>query len=121
VPPDLHQKDAQRSEDIDGSGTGRRACLSRGAMSRGGERLAIYAPVPFGGVPRDKMVLLEEGGFYDLDGGVVKIQCATRNDACARQPFRVRGDVLRGASGVPGYGPPGSFRGRGRGDLEVDP
>ena len=91
------EKDAQINEDIDrlrhsttSSLFTRRDVIVVASVS------AIYglgSPAEY----RDKMVLLEEGGFYDLDDilrGLVKIQY-TRNDyQLARGTFRVRGDVL---------------------------
>ncbi len=46
---------------------------------------------------RSKMVLLEQGGFYDLDDvlrDLVRIQYARNDFQLARGTFRVRGDVL---------------------------
>src|SRR5215218_11396567 len=91
------EKDAQINEDIDRlrhSATS--ALFTRRDVIVVGSVSAIYglgSPEEY----RSKMVLLEEGGFYDLDDvlrDLVKIQY-TRNDyQLNRGTFRVRGDVL---------------------------
>ncbi len=91
------EKDAQINEDIDRlrhSATS--ALFTRRDVIVVASVSAIYglgSPEEY----RSKMVLLEEGGFYDLDDvlrDLVRIQY-TRNDyQLARGTFRVRGDVL---------------------------
>lgn len=91
------EKDAQINEDIDRL----RHSTTSSLFTRRDVIVVASVSTIYGlGSPkeyRDKMVLLEEGGFYDLDDvlrGLVKIQY-TRNDyQLARGTFRVRGDVL---------------------------
>ena len=91
------EKDAQINEDIDRL----RHSTTSSLFTRRDVIVVASVSAIYGlGSPeeyRDKMVLLEEGGFYDLDDvlrGLVKIQY-TRNDyQLARGTFRVRGDVL---------------------------
>ena len=91
------EKDAQINEDIDRlrhSATS--ALFTRRDVIVVGSVSAIYglgSPEEY----RSKMVLLEEGGFYDLDDvlrDLVRIQYARNDYQLNRGTFRVRGDVL---------------------------
>jgi excinuclease ABC subunit B len=91
------EKDAQINEDIDRL---RHSATSSLFTRRDVIVVASVSAIYGLGSPeeyRSKMVLLEEGGFYDLDDvlrDLVRIQY-TRNDyQLARGTFRVRGDVL---------------------------
>jgi len=91
------EKDAQINEDIDRL---RHSATSSLFTRRDVIVVASVSAIYGLGSPeeyRSKMVLLEQGGFYDLDDilrDLVKIQY-TRNDfQLARGAFRVRGDVL---------------------------
>jgi excinuclease ABC subunit B len=91
------EKDAQINEDIDRL----RHSTTSSLFTRRDVIVVASVSAIYGlGSPeeyRSKMVLLEEGGFYDLDEvlrDLVRIQY-TRNDyQLARGTFRVRGDVL---------------------------
>ncbi|MGI8541751.1 MAG: excinuclease ABC subunit UvrB [Rubrobacteraceae bacterium] len=91
------EKDAQINEDIDRL----RHSATSSLFTRSDVIVVASVSAIYGlGSPeeyRSKMVILEEGGFYDLDDvlrDLVKIQY-TRNDyQLARGNFRVRGDVL---------------------------
>ena len=91
------EKDAQINEDIDRL----RHSATSSLFTRRDVILVASVSAIYGlGSPeeyRSKMVLLEEGSFYDLDDvlrDLVRIQY-TRNDyQLARGTFRVRGDVL---------------------------
>ncbi len=91
------EKDAQINEDIDRL----RHSATSSLFTRSDVIVVASVSAIYGlGSPeeyRSKMVVLEEGGFYDLDDvlrDLVKIQY-TRNDyQLARGNFRVRGDVL---------------------------
>jgi excinuclease ABC subunit B len=91
------EKDAQINEDIDRlrhSATS--ALFTRRDVIVVASVSAIYglgSPEEY----RSKMVLLERGGFYDLDDvlrDLVRIQYARNDYQLARGTFRVRGDVL---------------------------
>ncbi|MCA1739664.1 MAG: excinuclease ABC subunit UvrB, partial [Actinobacteria bacterium] len=91
------EKDAQINEDIDRlrhSATS--ALFTRRDVIVVASVSAIYglgSPEEY----RSKMVLLEEGGFYDLDDvlrDLVRIQYARNDYQLNRGTFRVRGDVL---------------------------
>ncbi|MDQ3795965.1 MAG: DEAD/DEAH box helicase family protein, partial [Actinomycetota bacterium] len=91
------EKDAQINEDIDRlrhSATS--ALFTRRDVIVVASVSAIYglgSPEEY----RSKMVLLEKGGFYDLDDvlrDLVHIQYARNDFQLARGTFRVRGDVL---------------------------
>jgi excinuclease ABC subunit B len=91
------EKDAQINEDIDRL---RHSATSSLFTRRDVIVVASVSAIYGLGSPdeyRSKMVLLEKGGFYDLDDvlrDLVRIQY-TRNDfQLARGTFRVRGDVL---------------------------
>ena len=91
------EKDAQINEDIDRL---RHSATSSLFTRRDVIVVASVSAIYGLGSPeeyRSKMVLLEQGGFYDLDDvlrDLVRIQY-TRNDfQLARGTFRVRGDVL---------------------------
>jgi excinuclease ABC subunit B len=91
------EKDAQINEDIDRL---RHSATSSLFTRRDVIVVASVSAIYGLGSPeeyRSKMVLLEEGGFYDLDDvlrDLVRIQY-TRNDyQLGRGTFRVRGDVL---------------------------
>src|ERR671914_679273 len=91
------EKDAQINEDIDRL---RHSATSSLFTRRDVIVVASVSAIYGLGSPdeyRSKMVLLEKGGFYDLDDilrDLVRIQY-TRNDfQLARGSFRVRGDVL---------------------------
>lgn len=91
------EKDAQINEDIDRL---RHSATSSLFTRRDVIVVASVSAIYGLGSPeqyRSKMVLLEQGGFYDLDDilrDMVRIQY-TRNDyQLARGTFRVRGDVL---------------------------
>jgi excinuclease ABC subunit B len=91
------EKDAQINEDIDRL----RHSTTSSLFTRRDVIVVASVSAIYGlGSPeeyRSKMVLLEKGGFYDLDDvlrDLVRIQY-TRNDfQLARGTFRVRGDVL---------------------------
>ena len=90
------EKDAQINEDIDRLRHSATSLFTRRDVIVVASVSAIYglgSPEEY----RSKMVLLEQGGFYDLDDvlrDLVKIQY-TRNDfQLNRGNFRVRGDVL---------------------------
>ena len=91
------EKDAQINEDIDRlrhSATS--ALFTRRDVIVVASVSAIYglgSPEEY----RSKMVLLEKGGFYDLDDvlrDLVRIQYARNDYQLNRGTFRVRGDVL---------------------------
>jgi excinuclease ABC subunit B len=91
------EKDAQINEDIDRlrhSATS--ALFTRRDVIVVASVSAIYglgSPEEY----RSKMVLLEKGGFYDLDDvlrDLVRIQYARNDYQLARGTFRMRGDVL---------------------------
>ncbi len=91
------EKDAQINEDIDRL---RHSATSSLFTRRDVIVVASVSAIYGLGSPeeyRSKMILLEQGGFYDLDDvlrDLVKIQY-TRNDfQLARGSFRMRGDVL---------------------------
>src|ERR687886_624088 len=91
------EKDAQINEDIDRL---RHSATSSLFTRRDVIVVASVSAIYGLGSPeeyRSKMVLLEEGGFYDLDDvlrDLVRIQYARNDYQLARGTFRVRGDVL---------------------------
>ncbi len=91
------EKDAQVNEDIDRL---RHSATSSLFTRRDVIVVASVSAIYGLGSPeeyRSKMVLLEEGGFYDLDDvlrDLVRIQYARNDFQLARGTFRVRGDVL---------------------------
>src|SRR3954453_16339574 len=91
------EKDAQINEDIDRL---RNSATSALFTRRGVIVVASVSAIYGLGSPeeyRSKMVLLERGGFYDLDDvlrDLVRIQYARNDYQLARGTFRVRGDVL---------------------------
>src|SRR5215217_5991065 len=91
------EKDAQINEDIDRL---RHSATSSLFTRRDVIVVASVSAIYGLGSPeeyRSKMVLLEKGGFYDLDDvlrDLVHIQYARNDYQLARGTFRVRGDVL---------------------------
>jgi excinuclease ABC subunit B len=91
------EKDAQINEDIDRL---RHSATSSLFTRRDVIVVASVSAIYGLGSPeeyRSKMVLLEKGGFYDLDDvlrDLVHIQYARNDFQLARGTFRVRGDVL---------------------------
>ncbi len=91
------EKDAQINEDIDRL---RHSATSSLFTRRDVIVVASVSAIYGLGSPeeyRSKMVLLEEGGFYDLDDvlrDLVRIQYARNDYQLNRGTFRVRGDVL---------------------------
>jgi excinuclease ABC subunit B len=91
------EKDAQINEDIDRL---RHSATSALFTRRDVVVVASVSAIYGLGSPeeyRSKMVLLEKGGFYDLDDvlrDLVRIQYARNDYQLARGTFRVRGDVL---------------------------
>lgn len=91
------EKDAQINEDIDRL---RHSATSALFTRRDVVVVASVSAIYGLGSPeeyRNKMVILEEGNFYDLDDvlrDLVKIQYARNDYQLARGNFRVRGDVL---------------------------
>ncbi|HEX2097795.1 MAG TPA: excinuclease ABC subunit UvrB, partial [Rubrobacteraceae bacterium] len=91
------EKDAQINEDIDRL---RHSTTSSLFTRRDVVVVASVSAIYGLGSPeeyRSKIVLLEEGGFYDLDDvlrDLVRIQYARNDYQLARGTFRVRGDVL---------------------------
>lgn len=91
------EKDAQINEDIDRL---RHSATSSLFTRRDVIVVASVSAIYGLGSPeeyRSKMVLLEQGGFYDLDDilrDLVKIQYARNDFQLNRGTFRVRGDVL---------------------------
>jgi excinuclease ABC subunit B len=91
------EKDAQINEDIDRL---RHSATSSLFTRRDVIVVASVSAIYGLGSPeeyRSKMVLLEKGGFYDLDDvlrDLVRIQYARNDFQLARGTFRVRGDVL---------------------------
>ncbi|SMC06110.1 excinuclease ABC subunit UvrB [Rubrobacter radiotolerans] len=91
------EKDAQINEDIDRL----RHSATSSLFTRSDVIVVASVSAIYGlGSPeeyRSKMVVLREGGFYDLDDvlrDLVKIQYARNDYQLARGNFRVRGDVL---------------------------
>jgi len=91
------EKDAQINEDIDRL----RHSTTSSLFTRRDVIVVASVSAIYGlGSPeeyRSKMVLLEEGGFYDLDDvlrDLVRIQYARNDYQLNRGTFRVRGDVL---------------------------
>ncbi len=91
------EKDAQINEDIDRL----RHSTTSSLFTRRDVIVVASVSAIYGlGSPeeyRSKIVLLEEGGFYDLDEvlrDLVRIQYARNDYQLARGTFRVRGDVL---------------------------
>ncbi len=91
------EKDAQINEDIDRL----RHSTTSALFTRRDVIVVASVSAIYGlGSPeeyRSKMILLEEGGFYDLDDvlrDLVRIQYARNDYQLARGTFRVRGDVL---------------------------
>ncbi len=91
------EKDAQINEDIDRL----RHSTTSSLFTRRDVIVVASVSAIYGlGSPeeyRSKMVLLERGGFYDLDDvlrDLVRIQYARNDFQLARGSFRVRGDVL---------------------------
>ena len=91
------EKDAQINEDIDRL----RHSATSALFTRRDVVLVASVSAIYGlGSPdeyRSKMVLLEKGGFYDLDDvlrDLVRIQYARNDYQLNRGTFRVRGDVL---------------------------
>jgi excinuclease ABC subunit B len=91
------EKDAQINEDIDRL---RHSATSALFTRRDVIVVASVSAIYGLGSPdeyRSKMILLETGGFYDLDDvlrDLVRIQYARNDFQLARGTFRVRGDVL---------------------------
>ncbi len=91
------EKDAQINEDIDRL---RHSATSSLFTRRDVIVVASVSAIYGLGSPeeyRSKMVLLEQGGFYDLDDvlrDMVRIQYARNDFQLGRGTFRVRGDVL---------------------------
>jgi excinuclease ABC subunit B len=91
------EKDAQINEDIDRL---RHSATSALFTRRDVVVVASVSAIYGLGSPeqyREKMVLLEKGGFYDLDDvlrDLVRIQYARNDYQLDRGTFRVRGDVL---------------------------
>src|SRR5919202_4106425 len=91
------EKDAQINEDIDRL----RHSTTSALFTRRDVIVVASVSAIYGlGSPdeyRSKLVLLEEGGFYDLDGvlrDLVRIQYARNDYQLNRGTFRVRGDVM---------------------------
>jgi excinuclease ABC subunit B len=91
------EKDAQINEDIDRL----RHSTTSSLFTRRDVIVVASVSAIYGlGSPeeyRSKIVLLEEGGFYDLDDvlrDLVRIQYARNDYQLARGTFRIRGDVL---------------------------
>ena len=91
------EKDAQINEDIDRL----RHSTTSSLFTRSDVVVVASVSAIYGlGSPeeyRSKMVLLESGGFYDLDDilrDLVRIQYVRNDYQLARGSFRVRGDVL---------------------------